>query len=112
MVGNPQILGLLEEMLDSDKTPEEVCRKCPELLPEVKQRWQDFQLIDLEVRTLLPAIGARPDGSASAPSKGISSPPTACASRSVSGSRRAILLHLQRISPWCEDDALAARTED
>ena len=37
MAGNPQVLGLLEEMLDSGKTPEEVCRDCPELLPEVRR---------------------------------------------------------------------------
>ena len=38
MAGNPQVLGLLEEMLDSGKTPEEVCRHCPECLPEVRRR--------------------------------------------------------------------------
>ena len=37
MAGNPQVLGLLEEMLDAGKTPEEVCRDCPELLPEVRR---------------------------------------------------------------------------
>ena len=30
MAGNSQVLGLLEEMLDSGKTPDEVCRGCPE----------------------------------------------------------------------------------
>ena len=53
MGGNPQVLGLLEQMLDSGKTPEEVCRDCPELLPEVWARWQEFQLIDGQIRTLL-----------------------------------------------------------
>ena len=38
MAGNPQVLGLLEEMLNSGKTPEEACRDFPELLPEVRQR--------------------------------------------------------------------------
>ena len=67
MAGNPQVLGLLEEMLDSGKTPEEVCRDCPELLPEVRQRWQEFQLIDAQVRTLLPGLGTRSDAGATAP---------------------------------------------
>src|SRR5262245_47070363 len=67
MAGNPQVLGLLEEMLDSGKTPEEVCRDCPELLPEVRQRWQQFQLIDGQVRTLLPGLGTGPDAGATAP---------------------------------------------
>jgi hypothetical protein len=59
MVGNTQVFGLLEEMLDSGKTPEEVCRDCPELLPEVRQRWQEFQLIDAQLRTLLPGLETR-----------------------------------------------------
>ena len=59
MAGNPQVFGLLEEMLDSGKTPEEVCRDCPELLPEVRQRWQEFQLIDAQLRTLLPGLETR-----------------------------------------------------
>jgi hypothetical protein len=67
MPGNPQVLALLEEMLDSGKTPEEVCRDCPELLTEVLQRWQEFQLIDGQVRTLLPGLATRPDACATAP---------------------------------------------
>jgi hypothetical protein len=54
MAGNTQVLGLLEEMLDSGRTPEEVCRDCPELLPEVRERWKAFCLIDAEVGALLP----------------------------------------------------------
>ena len=46
MAGDPRVLGLLEEMLNSGRTPEEVCRHCPELLPEVRRRWQQFQLVD------------------------------------------------------------------
>ena len=42
MAGNSQVLGLIVEMLDSGKTPEEVCCDCPDLLPEVQQRWQEF----------------------------------------------------------------------
>ena len=61
MGGNPQVLRLLEEMLDSGKTPEEVCRDCPELLAEVHQRWQEFCRIDAQLRTLLPGLATRPD---------------------------------------------------
>jgi hypothetical protein len=56
MVGNPQLLGLLEEMLDSGKTPEEVCRDFPELLPEVQRRWQEFHLLDAQLGALFPGI--------------------------------------------------------
>src|SRR6185437_14275559 len=77
MVSNPQVLGLLEEMLDSGKTPEEVCRNCPELLPEVRRRWQEFQLIDVQVRTLLPGLGPRPDVGTTVPPGSVPAPPAA-----------------------------------
>jgi hypothetical protein len=67
MAGNPQVLGLLEEMLDSGKTPEEVCRDCPELLPEVRRRWQEFQRIDAQVRPLLPGLATKPSAGAIPP---------------------------------------------
>src|SRR5262249_18579345 len=67
MPGNPQVLGLLEEMLDSGRTLEEVCRDCPELLPEVRQRWQAFPLIDAQVTTCLPELATRPNAGAIAP---------------------------------------------
>jgi serine/threonine-protein kinase len=67
MAGNPQVLGLLQEMLDSAKTPEEVCRDCPELLPEVRQRWQEFRLIDAQVAALLPEPGTPPAAGAPTP---------------------------------------------
>ena len=61
MAGNPQVLGLLEEMLDSEKTPEQVCRDCPELLPEVRRRWQQFCLIDAGVVALLSGLRTAAD---------------------------------------------------
>jgi serine/threonine-protein kinase len=67
MPGNAQVLGLLEEILDSGKTPDEVCRDCPELLPEVRERWQAFCRFDAQVRTLLPGLGATPDAGKVAP---------------------------------------------
>jgi serine/threonine-protein kinase len=67
MTGNPRVFELLEEMLDSGRTPEEVCRDYPDLLSEVRQRWQEFQLIDAQVRTLLPGLATRPDTGAVAP---------------------------------------------
>src|SRR5262249_60528875 len=60
MAGNPEVLGLLEEILSSGKTPEEVCRDRPDLLPEVRQRWQEFCRIDAQVRVLLPGLGTHP----------------------------------------------------
>src|ERR1700736_6249907 len=54
MAGNPDVLALLEEMLDSGRTPEEVCRDCPELLPEVRRRWKAFRLVDGSLAALFP----------------------------------------------------------
>jgi hypothetical protein len=56
MAGNPQVLGLLEEMLDSGKTVDEVCRDCPELLAVVRDRWEEFCRIDAGVVALLPGL--------------------------------------------------------
>jgi serine/threonine-protein kinase len=64
MAGNPQVLELLEEMLDSGKTPEEVCRDCPDLLPEVRERWQTFCRIDAEVGAWFPEPGTPRDADA------------------------------------------------
>jgi serine/threonine-protein kinase len=60
MAGTPQVLGLLEEMLDEGKTPEEVCRDYPELLAEVQRRWQEFHLLDEQVGALLPGLHSAP----------------------------------------------------
>src|ERR1700686_4066824 len=64
MPSNPRVFELLEEMLNSGRTPEEVCADCPELLSEVQRRWQTFRLIDEEVAALLPdsVTGRDPDG--------------------------------------------------
>ena len=54
MAGHRDVLALLEEMLDSGRTAEEVCRGRPELLPEVRRRWKAFRLVDGEVSALFP----------------------------------------------------------
>src|SRR5215470_17078884 len=68
MASNPQVHRLLKEMLELGKTPEEVCRACPELLPEVRRRWRQFQLIDGQVRSLLPGLAPGPAAGATEPS--------------------------------------------
>src|SRR4029450_5346417 len=54
MPGNSRVFDLLEEMLNTDRTAEEVCRDCPELLPEVRRRWMTFRRIDADIAALLP----------------------------------------------------------
>ena len=36
MADDPRVQRLLDEIFDSGRTPEEVCRECPELLTEVR----------------------------------------------------------------------------
>src|SRR5580765_1646971 len=54
MAGNSDVFALLEEMLDSGQSAEEVCRDCPELLSEVRQRWKAFRLVDGSLAALFP----------------------------------------------------------
>src|SRR5215813_9325522 len=49
---------LLEELLDSGGTPEDVCRPCPELLPQVRARWQRLRALKAEVGALFPPATA------------------------------------------------------
>ena len=54
-----------------------MCRDCLELLPEVRQRWQEFQLIDVQIRTLLPGLGAGPHVGTTAPPGSVPAVPAA-----------------------------------
>jgi tetratricopeptide (TPR) repeat protein len=53
-----RVQQLLEEIFESDRTPEEVCRDFPELLPEVRKRWQQMRRTEEELDVLFPAPGA------------------------------------------------------
>src|SRR5262245_54224711 len=72
MAGDPRVLGLLKEMLDAGRTPDEVCRGCPELLAEVRERWKDLCIIDGAVVELHPGLRTGPYDGAVTPA-----PPTA-----------------------------------
>ena len=56
MDGDPRVRQLLEELLDSEQTPEEVCHHCPELLPEVHRRWQRKRACDAQLDALFLAM--------------------------------------------------------
>jgi eukaryotic-like serine/threonine-protein kinase len=55
MPDDPRVDQLLEELLESDRTPEEVCRAWPELLPQVRAGWQRLRALEAEVGALFPA---------------------------------------------------------
>jgi hypothetical protein len=50
----PRVKELLEGLLDSGGTPEEACRSCPELLPEVRAGWQRLRSLRAEVGAFFP----------------------------------------------------------
>src|SRR5262245_15679815 len=57
MSDEPRVRQLLDDLLDSERTPEEVCADCPELLAEVRQRWQQMRLVEAELDALFPTPG-------------------------------------------------------
>jgi tetratricopeptide (TPR) repeat protein len=64
MADEQRVQQLLDEILDSERTPEEVCRNCPELLSEVHRRWRQLRLMEAKLDALFPgpalALGTAP----------------------------------------------------
>jgi serine/threonine-protein kinase len=54
MTDDPRVDELLEELLASGGSPEEACRSCPELLPQVRAGLQRLRLLEAEVSALFP----------------------------------------------------------
>ena len=54
MSADPRVRQLLDQLLDSDATPEQVCDSCPELLPEVRTRWQLMRRLRGDLDSLFP----------------------------------------------------------
>jgi serine/threonine-protein kinase len=51
---DPRIKALLEKLQESGGTPEEVCRSCPELLPQVRKRWLQMLVLEAQLGQLFP----------------------------------------------------------
>ena len=54
MPDDPRVDELLEELLESGVSPEEVCSECPELLPQVRLGWQRLRAVDAQLSALFP----------------------------------------------------------
>jgi eukaryotic-like serine/threonine-protein kinase len=54
MADDTRVQKLLDELLDSDSTPEEVCSSCVELLPVVRDRWRQMCRAKAELDDLFP----------------------------------------------------------
>jgi eukaryotic-like serine/threonine-protein kinase len=64
-----RVQQLLDEILDSGCSPEEVCVSWPELLEEVRERWQQICAVEAELDALFPTT-VEPDGKRAAPWNG------------------------------------------
>jgi serine/threonine-protein kinase len=51
---------LLEELFETQSTPEQVCAQYPELLPQVRSTWRRMRRLDAHLSDLFPAIGEVP----------------------------------------------------
>src|SRR5262245_9698211 len=54
MLADPRVQQLLDRLIDAGATPEEVCRSCPELLPEVRARCRQMSRVRTELRAMFP----------------------------------------------------------
>ncbi len=54
MIDDPRVDELMAELLESGSTPEEVCRSCPELLPQVRAGLQRLRLFEQQLGALFP----------------------------------------------------------
>src|SRR5688500_4835218 len=61
MADESRILELLEEALDSKRTPEEVCADWPELLWEVRERWERCRNVEAQIEEMFPTTGSAKD---------------------------------------------------
>src|SRR5262245_5895043 len=55
MTDDPRVEQLLDQLLESDATPEEVCGSCPELLPVVRDRWRQMRRVQADLDALFPS---------------------------------------------------------
>lgn len=56
MPDDPRVQQLLDELLDTDATPEAVCSTCVELLPVVRDRWRQMCHARAELDALFPPV--------------------------------------------------------
>src|SRR5207249_2270692 len=55
MTDNPRMQQLLDELLDSNATPEEVCGAYPELLGAIRARWRQMCRVRAELDAMFPS---------------------------------------------------------
>jgi serine/threonine-protein kinase len=55
MPDESRIVQLLQEILESNSPPEEICSNCPELLPEVQERLQKCRRAEAKIHAMFPS---------------------------------------------------------
>ena len=54
MTDNRRVRERIDELLDSDATPEEVCKSSPELLTAVRDKWHEIRRVRANLDALFP----------------------------------------------------------
>ena len=55
MTDDRRVQELLDQLIDPNATPEDVCAGCPELLPEVRSRWKRMRRLSVILDAIFPA---------------------------------------------------------
>ena len=58
MSGDPRVRSLVEEILETRRTPEDVCQAYPELLSEIRDRLRRLRELEVQVESLFPTTGS------------------------------------------------------
>jgi WD40 repeat protein len=74
MTDDRRLPQLLDELLNSQATPEEVCASCPELLPQVRARWEKLRHLRADLDALFPASPAQGASPPAIPPEGAALP--------------------------------------
>src|SRR3954452_16596596 len=69
MPDEARVQGLIEAMLDSGRSAEEVCRETPELLAQVREGWRRFRAVEARLGELFPETGSVDDPEAAPPGR-------------------------------------------
>src|SRR5258706_2132276 len=64
---DPRVQRLLDELLNSHLTPEQVCADSPDLLPTVRKRWQKIKRLGVDLDSLFPVQGDGHEGTPELP---------------------------------------------
>jgi hypothetical protein len=87
MTNENRLRELIKEVLDSARTPEEVCAECPELLPEVRKRLRQIRRVDRQLDALFPSSHAGSAGGETTPSEFVKLPQSDDPPRRYGGAR-------------------------